>query len=352
MNYTLLATLCQIYDSPASSYVFCAWQDLIHAWAYMHTRTHTQVRNTDHRTFYKLSNHDPGACISSEGEKKIQMKAFFKITEQDIFKSILVSFFFFSLSFSILNSAWWPTLLEPTWRRVSDMLNTLSGVNNAGADCKSLYAPGGVNKGDCSVLYFLFTHLCSARWRSDMLSPKPYSRLCVCIGMKLDGLDQRNTEHCEHPLSASLTKSIFNTPLLLLSKKPCGMYMYTVSVCVFANMHKCVLENNTHHINVEARCRFRGWNGPIATWKSQGMKLQPPGQWYEKCTHTHTISLRYTHTWTNTWSQRLRIPHSSSALSRWLLARTKRLELHAARIRAAVPRSQFIHFACLAERVG
>lgn len=53
------------------------------------------------------------------------------------------------------------------------MLNPPSGANNAGADCKSVYAPGGVNKGDCSELYFLFTHLCSAGWRSDAVYLKP-----------------------------------------------------------------------------------------------------------------------------------------------------------------------------------
>lgn len=75
------------------------------------------------------------------------------------------------------------------------MLDTLSGMNNAGADCKRLYAPGGVNKGDCSVLYFLFTHLCSARWRSDVVSLKPYSRVYVFNGMKLSSLDPENTEN-------------------------------------------------------------------------------------------------------------------------------------------------------------
>lgn len=104
------------------------------------------------------------------GKKKIQMKALFEITQQDIFKSILLWFHFFP---SILNSAWWPTPLERTWRRVGNMLNPPSGVNNAGADCKSVYAPGGVNKGDCSELYFLFTHFCSAGWRSDVVYLKP-----------------------------------------------------------------------------------------------------------------------------------------------------------------------------------
>lgn len=50
------------------------------------------------------------------------------------------------------------------------------GMNNTRADCTSLHAPGGVNKWDCCVmLYFLFTHLCSARWRSDVVSLQPQS---------------------------------------------------------------------------------------------------------------------------------------------------------------------------------
>lgn len=42
-----------------------------------------------------------------------------------------------------------------------DVLDTAGAEpNNAAADCNSVYAPGGVNKGDCSDLYVLFTHLC------------------------------------------------------------------------------------------------------------------------------------------------------------------------------------------------
>lgn len=98
------------------------------------------------------------------------------------------------------------------------MLNPPSGANNAGADCKSVYAPGGVNKGDCSELYFLFTHLCSAGWRSDAVYLKPCGWL-ACIFfllfffqtvLKLGGLDRG--AHVRNTLSASLTKSIFNTP--------------------------------------------------------------------------------------------------------------------------------------------
>lgn len=146
--------------------------------------------------------------VQRKKKKNIQMKAL-KITEQDIFKSILVSLFFSS---SILNSAWWPTLLEQTGRRDGDVLNTLSGMNNARPDCKSLYALGGVNKGGCSVLYFLFTHLCSARWRSDVVSLKPYSRVYFFSRMKLSGLDQRtqknsvNTHSLLHWLNQSLIR--------------------------------------------------------------------------------------------------------------------------------------------------
>lgn len=71
----------------------------------------------------------------------------------------------------------------------ADMLDRPSGANNAGDDCKSMYAPEGVNKGDCSALYFCFTHLCSARWRSDVVSLKPYSWVHVFSRMKLSGLD-------------------------------------------------------------------------------------------------------------------------------------------------------------------
>lgn len=131
------------------------------------------------------------------------------------------------------------------------MLNTLSGMNNAGADCKSLYAPGGVNKGDCSVLYFLFTHLCSARWRSDVVSLKPYSRVYVFSRMKLGGLDHRkHREQSEYTLSASLTKSIFNTPCCCLLRNPkkyrnhgpCGMCNVCVPAC--AKVCLCALQNN------------------------------------------------------------------------------------------------------------
>lgn len=98
------------------------------------------------------------------------------------------------------------------------MLNPPSGANNARADCKSMYAPGGVNKGDCSELYFLFTHLCSAGWRSDAVYLKPCGWLVRCFFLffffsrfsKLGGLDR--AAHARNTLSASLTKSIFNTP--------------------------------------------------------------------------------------------------------------------------------------------
>lgn len=150
---------------------------------YMNIHTHTK-QNSDGKTFYKLPGHDRRLFTNME---KNYRWGLLEITQQDFSNQ-----YFYSDSIPptpILNSAWWPTPLEQSQRRAGDMLNTLSGMNNAGTDCKSAHAPGGVNKGDCSVLYFLFTHLCSARWRSDVVSLKPCGRVYVYSGMKLSGLD-------------------------------------------------------------------------------------------------------------------------------------------------------------------
>lgn len=148
MNYTLLAALCQIYDSPASSCVFCGWQDCIHTWAWKKKKLIT--------TFYKLPNHDLRLSTGTD-KKKIQMKAFRNNTTRhfQINTSPLILLF---PPPSMLNSAWWPTPLEQTWKRTGYVLNTLNSVNNAEADCKSLYAPGvgwrGVNKGGLFCVVF------------------------------------------------------------------------------------------------------------------------------------------------------------------------------------------------------
>lgn len=197
---------------------------------------HEHEKNKPKKTWSQHSINSPTMTWGSPPAQiqKIQMKAFRNNTTRhfQINTSPLILLFFPSM----LNSAWWPTPLEQTWKHTGDVLNTLNSVNNAEADCKSVYAPGGwVNKGDCSALYFLFTHLCSARWRSGVVSLKPYSRVFQQDETQWPWLENTK-KHSEHThFSASLTKSIFNTPscCLLRNTETIGHVAFIYSVCVW-----------------------------------------------------------------------------------------------------------------------